>query len=132
MFAIISDGKLLELCESPDFIKFDEETNSYTSVLGSDNATGILVNNEKYSIPQYCETEIYEGAPIAEIQYIGEGSKFLFNTHVKATRTEENVITVEDAIIDLNGTTQEDLDDLRGAIFDLANQIANSNQKQKE
>lgn len=129
MFAIISNSNLLELCSSPDFIKFDEESNSFIPADNSDDATGILVNNMQYSIPEFCDTEVYEGAPVAEIKYIGEGAKFLFNTHVKAIQSEEDIITVEDAILDLNGTTQEDLDDLRGAIFDLANQMANSNQQ---
>lgn len=126
MFAIISNGILLELCGSPDYIKFDKESNSYIPAKDSDDATGILVDNKQYSIPEFCETEIYKGAPTAEIKYVGEGSKFLFNAHVKAVQSEQDIITVEDAILDLNGTTQEDLDDLRGAIFDLANQIANN------
>lgn len=129
MYAVISNGDLLEFCEVPNFIKFDEESNSFISLSGSDDATGILVNNKQYSIPEFCDTEVYEGAPVAEIKYIGEGAKFLFNTHAKAVQSEEDIITVENAILDLNGTTQEDLDDLRGAIFDLANQMANSNQQ---
>lgn len=129
MFAITSKGNLIELCSSPNYIKFNEESNSFIPADNSDDATGILVNNKQYSIPEFCDTEVYEGAPTAEIQYVGHGSEILFNTHVKAVQSEEDIITVEDAILDLNGTTQEDLDDLRGAIFDLANQMANSNQQ---
>ena len=45
---------------------------------------------------------------------------------LKLPEPKKMLSPVEDAILDLNGTTQEDLDDLLGAIFDLASQIANS------
>lgn len=126
MFAITSNENLIGICPTIDYVKFDEESNSHLSVDDETNATGIIFNEKVYDITNDTTLQGYEGIPTAQIEWIGHGDKFIFNTHVKATRTEEDVITVEDAILNLNGTTQEDLDDLRGAIFDLAKQIANN------
>lgn len=123
MFSITSNKKLIELCGCPDYAKFDEETDSFVPT--DNDATGIIVNNQYYNVLELCGDNIREEYPIAEIQFVHSGAKFLFDAHVKAVQSEEDIITVEDAIIDLNGTTQEDLDDIREAIFDLANQMAN-------
>lgn len=126
MFAITSNRNLIGICSTINYVKFDEQLNNHVLVDDESDATGIILNEKIYNITNDTTLQGYEGIPTAQIEWIGHGDKFIFNTHVKATRTEEDVITVEDAILNLNGTTQEDLDDLRGAIFDLAKQIANN------
>lgn len=126
MYAIVHNGKILELTSNPQYVLYDEKTNNLTLAEDSDMGNGLMVNNQLYSVPQhYGEVEVYKGAPIAELQYVGSGGSVLLNTYNKSNKNEEDMTDVEDAILDLNGTNQEDLDDIRQAIFDLAARLEN-------
>lgn len=125
MFAVIYNDKIIKISSNLTYVKYNQETNNYSIVKYSDQANGILINDKIYSIPDYSEEEAYKGAPAVEIRYVGEGGDVLLNTYSKSNQNEEDVSMVEDAIIDLDGTNQEDLDDIRQAIFDLAARLEN-------
>lgn len=125
MFAVIYNDEIIKISANLTYVKYNQETNNYSIVEYSDQANGILINDKIYSIPDYSEEEAYEGAPAVEIRYVGEGGDVLLNTYSKSNQNEEDVSMVEDAILDLDGTNQEDLDDIRQAIFDLAARLEN-------
>ena len=50
MYAIISKGELLALCERPRYVKRNEETGAYVEAAEAE-ALGIAVGGEVYNLP---------------------------------------------------------------------------------
>lgn len=50
MYAIISKGELLALCERPRYVKRNEETGAYVEAAEAE-AIGIAVGGEVYNLP---------------------------------------------------------------------------------
>lgn len=54
MYKIISDGKVIALCDEPRYIHKNEESGAYVRVLRED-AQGIAVLGEPYNLPGHTE-----------------------------------------------------------------------------
>lgn len=82
MYAIISKGELLALCERPRYVKRNEETGAYVEAAEAE-AIGIAVGGEVYNLPG--GTAIPD-APEALAQE-GEAEEYVFRNHARIMRT---------------------------------------------
>ena len=81
MYAIISKGELLALCERPRYVKRNEETGAYVEAAEAE-AIGIAVGGEVYNLPG--GTAIPD-APEALAQE-GEAEEYVFRNHARIIR----------------------------------------------
>lgn len=84
MYAIISKGELLALCERPRYVKRNEETGAYVEAAEAE-AIGIAVGGEVYNLPG--GTAIPD-APEALAQE-GEAEEYVFRNHARIIENEE-------------------------------------------
>lgn len=84
MYAIISKGELLALCERPRYVKRNEETGAYVEAAEAE-AIGIAVGGEVYNLPG--GTAIPD-APEALAQE-GEAEEYVSATTPASSRTRK-------------------------------------------
>lgn len=128
MYAIIHNNEVISICEEIPYVKRNPVKSSPAKFIksGKERARGIMVNHVVYAISGFPKIP-YEGAPVAEIKEIQGASKYIFDAFVKSLKVEKDANDLNDAIIDMSGTTQEQIDDLTDAVFELAEQINATN-----
>lgn len=122
MYAIISGGVLLSICEKPNYSKKNPKSGAFI-LCSKEEATGVAVDGQNYKILG-TDVEPYPDAPVAEIRNIDGASQYLFEAFMKSLKAETDVNDLDNAVLDMSETTQEQIDDLTTAIFDLAEQMA--------
>lgn len=124
MYAIIHNNQVLSICEAIPYVKRNPVKSSPAKFIksGIERARGVMINGTVYAIKGFGKIP-YEGAPVAEIKEIQGASKYIYDAFVKSLQVEKDANDLNDAIIDMSGTTQEQIDDLTDAIFELAAQI---------
>lgn len=121
MYAIISGGVLLSICDKPFYTMLNPRSGSFIPA-DEKIATGVAVGGQNYSIFGR-DVESYPGAPVAEIRNIDGASQYLFEAFMKSLKAETDVSDLDTAVLDLSDTTQGQIDDLTTAVFELAEQI---------
>lgn len=102
MYAIISEGQLVSLCDKPRYIKVHEKNGAYVETDQSE-AIGISVNGTLYNISGGNEIP---NAPEAIIKQ-SDISEYVFCNRTRISESEESVnaaiIEIEDALCELDG-----------------------------
>lgn len=118
MYAIISKGELLALCERPRYVKRNEENGAYVEAAEAE-AIGIAVGGEVYNLPG--GTAIPD-APEALAQE-GEAEEYVFRNHARIIENEEATnaafVAMEEAMCDMDSSSEERLTAVEEALCEL-------------
>ena len=113
MYAIISKGELLALCERPRYVKRNEETGAYVEAAEAE------VGGEVYNLPG--GTAIPD-APEALAQE-GEAEEYVFRNHARIIDNEEATnaafVAMEEAMCDMDSSSEERLTAVEEALCEL-------------
>jgi hypothetical protein len=126
MYAIFSGNELITICDKPRYTVVKEDSGAFIEAPSEEAATGVAAGTQNYSIAGK-GVESYPGAPVAEIRNIDGASAYLFEALVKSLQSEKDCSALDGAVMDLGTITQEQYDDLSGAVMDLAEIIAANN-----
>ena len=123
MYAIISKGELLALCERPRYVKRNEETGAYVEAAEAE-AIGIAVGGDVYKRQVYNlpgGTAIPD-APEALAQE-GEAEEYVFRNHARIIENEEATnaafVAMEEAMCDMDSSSEERLTAVEEALCEL-------------
>lgn len=115
MYAIISKGELLALCERPRYVKRNEETGAYVEAAEAE-AIGIAVGGEVYNLPG---GNAIPDAPEALAQE-GEAEEYVFRNHARIIENEEATnaafVAMEEAMEERLTAVEEALCELDSAV----------------
>lgn len=118
MYAILSGGALLALCDKPRYVKVNEESGAYVEATEAE-AVGISVNGDLYNLPG---GESIPDAPEAVIRD-GDITEYVFRNKAKIEENEEAtgsaIVAVENAVCDLDENTEERLSAVETALCEL-------------
>lgn len=118
MYAILSGGALLALCDKPRYVKVNEESGAYVEATEAE-AVGISVNGDPYNLPG---GESIPDAPEAVIRD-GDITEYVFRNKAKIEENEEAtgsaIVAVENAVCDLDENTEERLSAVETALCEL-------------
>ena len=118
MYAIIVDGEIISLCDHPRYIKKNPSSGAYIQCQEKD-AEGVAANGTPYNING---EDAIPDAPQAFIRN-DEGNEYIFNIHAKAERNESDIIVVEDALMESDASSDERMNAIEDAIFELDEKI---------
>lgn len=118
MYAILSGGKLLALCEKPRYVRMNEQTGAYVEA-DSEGATGIAVGGEVYNLPG--GTAIQD-APEALVVKRDE-AEFIFQTKAHIVKVEETtgtaIVGIEEALCEMDSASEDRVTALEQAMCDM-------------
>lgn len=118
MYEIISAGELVALCETPRYIKVNEESGLYVEASAED-AVGISVDGTLYNLNG---GSAIPDAPDAIVRE-GSATDYIFRNRAKieenAGNTAAAIITVEDAVCELDASTDERMTAVEDALCEL-------------
>ena len=114
LYAIVSNGELLELCEEPRYIRLNPKTNTFVQC-SEEDAEGVAAGGEAYN---FDGSNAFEGKPVAYINKV-DGARYTFESHKRIGETEKNVNDVETSVCELDMNTSDRLDEIENAILEL-------------
>lgn len=118
MYAIISEGRLVSLCDKPRYIKINTDNGSYVET-DEANAIGISVCGDLYNIDG---KKLIPDVPDAVIRE-DEIADYVFLNGVRIERNESDTkiafIEIEDALCELDAVSSENLTTLENALCEL-------------
>ena len=118
MYAILSNGALVSLCEKPRYVKRHERTGVYVETEEAD-AVAVAVSGTLYNIHGQ---ELIKGAQQA-IVVEREASEYIFQNkaHIEenAENTNSAIITMEDALCEMDMTSQTKMTAMEDALCEL-------------
>lgn len=123
MYAIISGGELISLCDTPRYIKIKESTGVYIAV-EPEEAIGVAVAGNVYNING---GNAIPDAPQAIIK-TDDAGEYVFRNRARIVKNEEDTATafveVENALCDLDIAADEKLTAMENALCELDTLIA--------
>lgn len=118
MYAIISQGELLALCDRPRYVKRHEESGVYVEAEKAE-AIGIAVGGEVYNLPG--GTAIPD-APEA-LAKEGEAAEYVFRNRARIIENEEAAnaafVAMEEAMCEMDSASEERLTAVEEALCEL-------------
>ncbi len=118
MYAILSGGALLALCDKPRYVRLNPESGAYVEA-PPEEAIALAVNGDLYNING---GSAIPGAPEAVVQE-GDVSEYVFGNRVRIERNEETsgiaVVQLEEALCEQDAATDERVSALEDAICEL-------------
>lgn len=122
MYAILSGGELIALCDKPRYVKKNARSGVYIET-DKTNAIGIAVSGKLYNIDG--KNEIPD-APQAIVTQ-GDGSEYIFRNRVRIEKNEATtnaaVVEIENALCDIDMAAEERLTILEDALCELDSAI---------
>lgn len=119
MYAILSNGELLALCERPRYVKRNQD--GVFVEAPKDKAEGIAVGGEVYNLPG---GSAITDAPEALVQE-AEASEYVFRNRVRIIENEETtgaaIIAMEEALCEMDNASEERLAAVEEALCELDN-----------
>ena len=123
MYAILSGGVLLALCDKPRYVKVNEVSGAYVEADEAE-ALGVSVNGDLYNING---GDTIPDAPQAVITQ-GDVSEYVFRNRVRIAENEENtntaVVEIEEALCELDAASAENVTAVEGALCELDEMIS--------
>ena len=117
MYAILSKGELLALCERPRYVKRNQ--GGVFVEAPEDKAEGIAVGGEVYNLPG---GSAIPDAPEALVQE-AEASEYVFRNRVRIIKNEETtgaaIIAMEEALCEMDNASEERLAAVEEALCEL-------------
>ena len=118
MYAIVSDGVLVSLCDKPHYVKLNEDNRCYVEADESE-AIAVSVRGDLYNIHG---GNTIPDAPQAEIVQ-NDGAEYVFQNRVRITENEEStaasIIEVENALCDLDTVAESKLTAIEDALCEM-------------
>lgn len=122
MYAIISGGVLLALCDKPRYVKKNEASGAYIAA-EPEEAIGVSVNGTLYNLNGGNDIPDAPDAVVTE----GEISEYVFRNRARIAENEEAtntaIVEVEDALCDLDTEADERLAAMEDALCELDSSI---------
>lgn len=122
MYAIISGGVLLALCDKPRYVKQNEASGAYVEAEEA-QAIGIAVSGDLYNLPG--GTAIPD-APEAIVTH-SDIAEYVFRNRVRIVENEAAtnaaIVEVENALCDLDTAAEERLAAMEDALCELDSSI---------
>lgn len=119
MYAIISKGELLALCERPRYVKRNEETGAYVEAAEAE-AIGIAVGGEVYNLPGAAPPSPTQPEALAQE---GEAEEYVFRNHARIIENEEAtnaaIVAMEEAMCEMDSSSEERLTAVEEALCEL-------------
>lgn len=126
MYAILSDGALLALCDKPRYVKVNQNSGVYVEADEAE-AIGVSVRGDLYNING---GDAIPDAPEAIIKQ-GDVSEYVFLNRVQIAENEENTnstfVEIEDALCELDIESAENLTAVEDALCELDSMIGMMN-----
>lgn len=117
MYAILSKGELLALCERPRYVKRNQ--GGVFVEAPEDKAEGIAVGGEVYNLPG---GSAIPDAPEVLVQE-AEASEYVFRNRVRIIENEETtgaaIIAMEEALCEMDNASEERLAAVEEAMCEL-------------
>lgn len=128
MYAILSGGALLALCEKPRYVRMNEQTGAYVEAEG-EGAIGIAVGGKVYNLPG--GTAIPD-APEALVVKRDE-AEFIFQTKAHIVKVEETtgtaIVGIEEALCEMDIAAEDRVTALEQAMCDMDEIISGGGEK---
>ena len=126
MYAILSGGELLALCDRPRYVKINEDSGAYVEAEAAE-AIGVSVRGELYNING---GDAIPDAPEAVVKQ-GDAAEYVFQNRARILEGEETVgtalVEIEDAICEMDAATGENMTALEVALCELDVMISEMN-----
>lgn len=118
MYAIVSDGVLVSLCDKPHYVKLNEENGCYVEAEETE-AIAVSVRGNLYNTN---EENAVLGVPQATITR-SDGAEYVFQNRVRIAENEESttlkMIEVENALCDLDTAAESKLTAIEDALCEM-------------
>ena len=125
MYAIISDGVLLALCDKPRYLK-KNESGVYVEA-EEPQAEGISVNGDLYNIGGGSAIPDAPQAVVTE----GEAAEYVFRNRARIEENEKNtstaIVSIEEALCELDTASTENAEAMENALCELDEMICSIN-----
>ena len=126
MYAILSGGVLLALCDKPRYVKVNEASGAYVEADEAE-ALGVSVNGDLYNING---GDTIPDAPQAVITQ-GDVSEYVFRNRVRIEENEKNtstaIVSIEEALCELDTASTENAEAMENALCELDEMICSIN-----
>lgn len=118
MYAIVSGGELVSLCDNPHYVKLNEENGCYVESDESE-AIAVSVRGDLYNING--GNTIPDASQAAITQ--SDGAEYVFQNRARITENEEStvakMIEVENALCDLDTVAESKLTAIEDALCEM-------------
>lgn len=118
MYAILSGGALVALCDKPRYVRLNPESGAYVEA-APEEAIAIAVNGELYNLPG--GTAIPD-APEAVVRE-GDVTEYVFRNRAQIVETKETtgaaVVQLEEALCEQDAATDERVSAIEDAVCEL-------------
>ena len=118
MYAIISEGDLVSLCDRPRYVKVNESSGAYIRA-ESEEAIALSVNGALYNING---GEHIPGAPQAVVKETDAG-EYVFRSCVRIEEIDEQtgaaIVGVEEALCEVDVNTDRRISEVEEALCEL-------------
>lgn len=115
MYAILSEGQLIALCDKPRYVKIKEETGVYIEAESKEDALALSVNGTLYNL---IGKDNIPDAPEALVRDTSV-SEYVFNNKIQINKNEAAAITIEDALCEQDSNIEERLAMIEDALCEL-------------
>lgn len=119
--AIIVNGKIISICEEPNYVKRHPEGHCFIPATIED-AEGISagLNDDAgvYNLPN--KPALIEDAPIAYIRE-DDGREYFYTTHTSAQKSAESIVEIENAICDNDAAALDRIAQIENILCDMDN-----------
>lgn len=118
MYAIISEGALVALCEKPRYVKRNAASGLFVEAAEAE-AIGIAVGGQVFNLPGGAAIP---DAPEALAQ-IAEAAEFVFRNRARIIANEEStnaaIVAMEEALCEMDGASEERLTAIEDALCEM-------------
>lgn len=122
MYAIISGGALIALCDKPRYVRMNPDSGAYVEAT-PEEAEGISVKGDLYNING---GNAIPDAPEAVVRE-DDVAEYVFNNRARIVENEETagtaVVQIEEALCEQDAATEERLTAVEEALCELDNAI---------
>lgn len=118
MYAIVSGGILVALCDKPHYVKLNEDNGCYVEA-NETEAIALSVRGNLYNING---GNAIPDAPLASVTQ-SDGSEYVFQNRARIAENEENtaaaIIEMENALCDLDAVAESKLTAIEDALCEM-------------
>lgn len=122
MYGILSDNKIISLCDEPRYVKISETNGCYIQC-NKEDAIALSINGILYNIN---DEENVQDAPQAMVIEI-DAPEYIFNNKKKLEQNTKDISGIEDAICDLDSTKEDRITNIENALCELDSLINGGN-----